>query len=100
MGIPVLESEDMVNLKIIGKVYDNLGFPGYDTNEKYGRGSWAPLISFHDNKFWIYFCTPDEGLFISSSLKTEGPREPLVLVKGIAGYSQFQDIYRKIFSSA
>jgi beta-xylosidase len=86
MGIPVLESDDMVNWKIIGKVYENISFPGYDTNEKYGRGSWAPSIRFHDNKFWIYFCTPDEGLFMSSSAKAEGPWEPLVLVKGIAGW--------------
>ena len=73
MGMHVLESDDMVNWKIIGKVYENLNFPGYDTNEKYGRGSWAPSIRFHDNKFWIYFCTPDEGLFMSSSSKAEGP---------------------------
>jgi len=32
------------------------------------------------------FCTPDEGLFMSSSSKAEGPWEPLVLVKGIAGW--------------
>ena len=44
MGMPVLESGDMVNWKIVGKVYDNISFPGYDTNEKYGKGTWAPAI--------------------------------------------------------
>jgi beta-xylosidase len=86
MGIPVLESNDMVNWRIVGRIYDNIELPGYDTNEKYGRGSWAPALRFHDNKFWIYFCTPDEGLFMSSASKAEGPWEPLVLVKGIAGW--------------
>lgn len=86
MDIPVLESEDMVNWKIVGKVYDNIDFPGYSTNEQYGKGSWAPTIRFHNNKFWVYFCTPGEGLFMSSSEKPEGPWEPLVLVKGIPGW--------------
>lgn len=86
MGIPVLESEDMVNWKIVGKVYDNIDFPGYSTNEQYGKGSWAPTIRFHNNKFWVYFCTPGEGLFMSLSEKPEGPWEPLVLVKGIPGW--------------
>ncbi len=86
MGMPVLESDDMVNWKIVGKVYENLDFPGYDTNEKYGRGSWAPAIRFHDNKFRVYFCTPDEGLFMSTSEKAEGPWEPLVLVRETPGW--------------
>ena len=86
MGMPVLESDDMVNWKIIGRVYDNLSFPGYDTNDKYGKGSWAPSIRFHDNKFWVYFCTPEEGLFMSTASKPEGPWEPLTIVKNIAGW--------------
>ena len=49
MGMPVLESDDMINWKIISQVYDNISFPGYDTNEKFGRGSWAPAIRWHNN---------------------------------------------------
>jgi beta-xylosidase len=86
MGMPVLESGDMINWKIISQVYDHIGFPGYDTNEKSGRGSWAPAIRWHDNKFWVYFCTPDEGLFMSSAPSAAGPWEPLTLVKEIAGW--------------
>jgi beta-xylosidase len=83
MGMPVLESSDMVNWKIISMVYDHLDFPEYKTNDRYAGGSWAPSIRYHENKFWIYFCTPDEGLFMSSSEKAEGPWEPLVQVKAI-----------------
>ena len=84
MGMPVLESSDMVNWKIIARVYDHIDFPEYATNDRYAGGSWAPSIRFHDNKFWIYFCTPDEGLFMSSAEKPEGPWQPLFQVKAIA----------------
>jgi|WetSurMetagenome_2_1015567.scaffolds.fasta_scaffold00001_113 beta-xylosidase len=83
MGMPVLESEDMVNWKIIARVYDHFDFPEYSTNDRYAGGSWAPAIRFHDNKFWIYFCTPDEGLFMSTAEKAEGPWAPLYQVKAI-----------------
>lgn len=83
MGMPVLESVDMVNWKIIARVYDHLDFPEYNTNDRYAGGSWAPAIRYHADRFWIYFCTPDEGLFMSSSEKPEGPWEPLTQVKAI-----------------
>jgi beta-xylosidase len=86
MGMPVLESDDMVNWKIVGRVYDKIDFHGYSTNEQYGRGSWAPAIRFHNNKFWVYFCTPGDGLFMSTSEKAEGPWDPLVVVKEIPGW--------------
>jgi len=78
MGMPVLHSKDLVNWTIIGRVYDEMKFaPEYDTNDRYAGGSWAPSIRYHDNKFWVYFCTPDEGLFMSTAEKPEGPWEPL-----------------------
>lgn len=86
MGIPVLESEDMVNWKIIGQVYDKFDFPEYDTNNRYGGGSWAPAIRYHDNKFWIYFCSPNEGLFMSSATNPAGPWSPLLNVKNVGGW--------------
>lgn len=86
MGMPVLESDDMVNWTIIGKVYDKIDFPGYYANEKYGRGSWAPALRYHNNRFYVYFCTPDEGLFMSSAEKAEGPWEPLLLIKETPGW--------------
>jgi beta-xylosidase len=73
----------MVNWKIIARVYDHLDFPEYGTNDRYAGGSWAPALRYHNNKFWVYFCTPDEGLFMSTAEKAEGPWEPLVQVKAI-----------------
>lgn len=86
MGIPVLESEDMVNWKIIGQVYDRIDFPEYDCNQRYGGGSWAPAIRYHAGKFWVYFCTPDEGLFMSTAVDPTGPWTPLLQVKNVGGW--------------
>lgn len=86
MGIPVLESTDMVNWKIIGQVYDRLNFPEYDKNERYGGGAWAPAIRYHENKYWVYFCSPNEGLFMSTATKPEGPWSPLLNVKNVGGW--------------
>lgn len=86
MGMPVLESDDMVNWKIISQVYNAMDFPEYDINKRYGGGSWAPAIRYHDGKFWVYFCTPDEGLFMSNASNPAGPWAPLLNVQHIAGW--------------
>jgi beta-xylosidase len=81
MGMPVLHSKDLVNWTIIGQIYHELKFtPEFDTNERYAGGSWAPSIRYHDNMFWIYFCTPDEGLFMTRAENPKGPWEPLTQV--------------------
>ncbi len=87
MGMPVLHSKDLVNWTIISQVYKEFKFaPEFDTNERYAGGSWAPAIRYHDNKFWVYFCTPDEGLFMSTAEKAEGPWAPLHQVADTAGW--------------
>ena len=80
MGMPVLESYDMVNWTIIAQVFSRLDFPEYDHFQRYGRGSWAPALRFHDNRYYIYFCTPDEGLFMTTSSDPAGPWGPLIRV--------------------
>ncbi len=86
IGLPVLESEDMINWKIISQVYNRLDFPEYDKNERYGGGSWAPSIRYHAGKFWVCFCSPNEGLFMSSASDPAGPWSPLLNVKNIEGW--------------
>jgi len=53
MGMPVLESDDMVNWKIIAQIYSRLDFPEYDSINSYSNGSWAPAIRYYDNKFRV-----------------------------------------------
>lgn len=83
MGMNILESDDMVNWKITGRIYDRINFPAYDSMKRYAGGSWAPSIRYHDNRFWVYFCTPHEGLFMTNAPKPEGPWSPLIRIMNI-----------------
>jgi beta-xylosidase len=65
-GIPILHSRDLVNWKIIGHVYERLPFEKYD-KPAHGEGLWAPSIRYHNGLFYVYFCTPHEGLFMAST---------------------------------
>ena len=71
-GIPVLHSKDLVNWKIIGHVYDRLPFEKHD-RQALGLGSWAPSIRYHDGLFYVYFCSPDLGLFVATAKNPAGP---------------------------
>lgn len=71
-GIPVLHSKDLVNWSIIGHVYNRLPLEKYD-KPAYGEGCWAPSIRFHDNIYYVYFCTPHEGLFVATAAHPAGP---------------------------
>lgn len=86
MGMQVLESVDMINWSIIAQVYDRIDFPEYNNNKRYGGGSWAPSIRYHDNKFWIFFCTPNEGLFMSNAINAHGPWAPIKNIKHVGGW--------------
>lgn len=83
MGMQVLESDDMVNWHILTQVYNRLDFPGWDTNQRYAGGSWAPALRYHDGRFWIFFCTPHEGLFMTQAEHPEGPWSPLHQLKAV-----------------
>lgn len=74
-GIPVLHSTDLVNWSIIGHVYDSLPFQKYN-KPVHGEGSWAPSIRYHNGMFYVYFCTPHEGLFMA---QTDNPAGHWVL---------------------
>lgn len=75
-GIPILHSRDLVHWSISGHVVDRLTMsPAYDMEGgfRYGRGIWAPAVRFHNGLFYVYFPTPDEGVFVSTAPKMTGP---------------------------
>ncbi|MFD1257843.1 glycoside hydrolase 43 family protein [Mucilaginibacter terrae] len=80
-GMIVLHSKDLVNWSIIGHVISDLNQISpelnWDKMNRYGKGVWAGSIRYHDNKFWVYFGTPDEGYFMSTAPTPAGPWEPL-----------------------
>ncbi len=83
LGMQVLESEDMINWQYASQIYNRFDEPGWDTNQHYAGGSWAPAIRYHNGLFYVYFCTPDEGLYMSTAKDAHGPWSPLHLVKRI-----------------
>ena len=83
MGMQVLESDDMVNWRIVSQLYDHLDYEGWNENRHFGGGSWAPAIRWHEGMFYIFFCTPDEGLFMTTAKDAHGPWAPLHCVKQV-----------------
>ena len=95
-GIPILRSRDLVHWTIVGHVLPRLPFaPEYDMpgphtltdaiskpigGTRYAGGVWAPSIRFHAGRFYVYFATPDEGIFMASAARAEGPWDAPVLV--------------------
>ena len=88
-GIPVLKSRDLVHWKIIGHVLPKLPFaPEFDMpgphqltdaiskpigGTRYAGGVWAPAIRFRNGLFYVYWATPDEGVFMSTARNPAGP---------------------------
>lgn len=83
IGMQVLQSDDLVNWTVISQIYHRFDFPGWDENKRYAGGSWAPSIRYHDGKFWVYFCTYHEGLFMSNASDPAGPWSPLVCLRAV-----------------
>ena len=106
-GLPVLKSKDLVHWTILGHVLPRLPFaPEYDlpgpvptddtgarmprdqrtVGQRYAGGVWAPSIRHHDGRFYVYFATPYEGIFMATAEKPEGPWTAPVAVIAGPGY--------------
>jgi len=81
-GLPILHSRNLVNWRIIGHALPRMPMDKYDSVQP-GEGAWAPTIRFHSGKFWIFFPTPEEGIFVTTADRPEGPwSEPHLLLAG------------------
>ena len=76
-GVLILHSMDLVNWKIIGHVVNDLSTLdpelNWDRMNRSGRGVWAGAVRFHHGKFWVYFGTPDQGIFMTTASNATGP---------------------------
>ena len=83
-GVPVLHSKDLVNWKIINHVYDHLPLQRYQKMQA-GQGSWAPSIRYYKGLYYVYFCTPEDGLFMASAPDPAG-KWTITLVQNVSGW--------------
>jgi beta-xylosidase len=83
-GIPILQSDDLVHWKIVAHVVPRLNLgPQYNLTgmSAYGKGIWAPALRKHDGRFYVFFPTPTEGIFMSSAPAITGPwTEPVAVI--------------------
>ena len=87
MGIQVLHSKDLVNWAIIGQVFHRLPIsPKYDEMAGYAEGTWAPAVRYHNGEFYLFVCTPNEGLFMWHTKDPAALWTGPVTVKSVVGW--------------
>ncbi|WP_428940690.1 glycoside hydrolase family 43 protein [Fontivita pretiosa] len=74
-GLPILHSKDLVNWTIVNHALKNV--PGEQYRQvRHNCGVWAPAIRFHQGKYWIFFPTPDEGIYVTTATDPRGQWSP------------------------
>ncbi|MEY4385927.1 MAG: hypothetical protein RLY20_1210 [Verrucomicrobiota bacterium] len=81
-GLPILHSRDLVNWKLVNYALKKVPDARYEQYQP-GCGVWAPAIRHHAGKFWIFFPTPDEGIYVTTATDPAGQwSEPHLLQAG------------------
>lgn len=99
-GVTLLKSYDLVNWEFCSNAVPCFDFsPCYNLDgcNRYGHGQWATSLKYHDGKFYLLFITLDEGGFICSANKPEGPWEIKHLPKGFYDPGLFFDDDGRIY---
>lgn len=99
-GVTVLKSKDLVNWEYCSNAAPRFDFhPCYDLDgcNRYGHGQWATSIKYNKGKFYLLFITLDEGGFLCSADKAEGPWEIRKLPKGFYDPGLFFDEDGRIY---
>ncbi len=92
-GLPILISKDLVNWTLENYAIDKIDYERYDIPQ-HSKGVWAPAIRYHDERFYIYYGMPDEGIFMVSAKDPLGKWDEPVLVlegKGLIDSCPFWD---------
>lgn len=89
-GMTLLHSKDLVNWEICTNIVEDLTRIGTELNwnrmNRYARGIWAGTLRYHNGRFYLFFGTPDEGYFMTSASRAEGPWEPLTTLLSESGW--------------
>lgn len=80
-GMVVLRSADMVNWQIYSHAVADITQIGpaldYTQMNRYSQGIWAGALRYHEGRFYVYFGTPNEGMFMTTAKRIRGPWAPL-----------------------
>ena len=93
-GVPILKSHDLVNWEYCCNAVPRFDFsPCYDLAgcSRYGHGQWATSLKYHNGKFYLLFITLDEGGFLCTAAKPEGPWQIRELPRGFYDPGLFFD---------
>jgi beta-xylosidase len=93
-GVTILKSHDLVNWEYCSNAVPRFDFSkcyDLDSCNRYGHGQWATSIKYQDGKFILLFITLDEGGFMCTAQKAEGPWEIRKLPKGFYDPGLFID---------
>lgn len=99
-GVTVLKSYDLVNWEYCSNAVPRFDFSkcyDLDSCNRYGHGQWATSMKYHNGKFYLLFITLDEGGFMCTSDKAEGPWKITHLPKGFYDAGLFFDDDGKIY---
>lgn len=98
-GMTILHSRDLVSWEIAGHAVNDLGQISsamtWEEMNRYGRGIWAGSLRYHNGRFYVFFGTPDEGYFMTSAERAEGPWEPLTQLLAEDGWDDCTAIWDK-----
>ncbi len=89
-GVALLASHDLVNWRIVSHVVPDVTrispALGWQHMDRAGRGIWAGSIRYHQGRYWVYFGTPDEGMYMSTARRVTGPWTPVAEVLHAPGW--------------
>ncbi|AYN41971.1 glycoside hydrolase [Streptomyces dangxiongensis] len=72
-GLPLLHSRDLVNWTLVGHALARLEPEEEFAAPRHDRGVWAPSLRHHDDRFWIFWGDPDQGIFQVNAPGIRGP---------------------------
>ncbi|MFN8257087.1 MAG: glycoside hydrolase 43 family protein [Bacteroidales bacterium] len=101
-GVTILKSKDLVNWEYCSNAvprFDQGPCYNLDGGNRYGHGQWATSIKYNNGKFYLLFITLDEGGFICSADKAEGPWELRKIPKGFYDPGLFFDEDGRIYAA-
>jgi beta-xylosidase len=99
-GVTVLKSHDLVNWEYCSNAVPRFDYSkcyDLDSCNRYGHGQWATSLKYHNGKFYLLFITLDEGGFMCTAAKAEGPWTITHLPKGFYDPGLFFDDDGKIY---